>query len=228
MGLQRVGHDWATDLIWCMLSRVQLFVTPQIVTCQAPLPMEFPRQECWSGLSFSPPGDLPNPGIESTFPASPALAGGLFTTLPRKCSWEQKKLPRKTYSFLPRDQLGSICNCHSTRLLMTLQCEWLVQRTSPKIYGGQHTQWPGASFSPLGWLCNQVLPMEAFTVKTLLRGPAKEYHKIFCNSVSPRNANSLGFSPRVSYWMLNLSSEDNTCSLYLLLLFYFQVLFIYY
>ena len=36
------------------------------------------RQEYWSGLLF-PPGDLPNPGIE---PASPALAGGFFTTEP--------------------------------------------------------------------------------------------------------------------------------------------------
>ena len=37
---------------------------------QAPLSMGFPRQEHWSGLSFLPPGDLPNPGIE---PRSPAL-----------------------------------------------------------------------------------------------------------------------------------------------------------
>ena len=35
--------------------------------------MESPRQEYWSGLPFPPPGNLPNPGIESL---SPALAGG--------------------------------------------------------------------------------------------------------------------------------------------------------
>ena len=29
---------------------------------QAPLSMEFPRQEYWSGLPFPPPGDLSNPG----------------------------------------------------------------------------------------------------------------------------------------------------------------------
>jgi len=39
--------------------------------------MGFPRQEYWSGLPFPPPGDLPNPRIES---ASLALAGGFFTT----------------------------------------------------------------------------------------------------------------------------------------------------
>ena len=33
------------------------------VACQAPLFMGFPRQEYWSGLPHSPPGDLPNPGI---------------------------------------------------------------------------------------------------------------------------------------------------------------------
>ena len=32
--------------------------------------MGLSRQEYWSGLPFSPPGDLPNPGIE---PGSPAL-----------------------------------------------------------------------------------------------------------------------------------------------------------
>ena len=41
--------------------------------------MEFSRQEYWSGLPFPVPGDLPNPGMES---ASPALAGGFFTTEP--------------------------------------------------------------------------------------------------------------------------------------------------
>ena len=37
---------------------------------QAPLSMEFSRQEYWSGLPFSPPGDLPDPGIK---PKAPAL-----------------------------------------------------------------------------------------------------------------------------------------------------------
>ena len=33
----------------------------------------------WNGLPFLSPGDLPDPRIE---PASPALAGGLFTNEP--------------------------------------------------------------------------------------------------------------------------------------------------
>ena len=46
---------------------------------QAPLSVGFLRQEYRSGLPFPPPGDLPDPGTE---PASPALAGGFFTSEP--------------------------------------------------------------------------------------------------------------------------------------------------
>jgi len=45
-------------------------VTPWTVVHQAPLSVEFFRQEYWSGLPCPPPGDLPNPGFE---PKSPAL-----------------------------------------------------------------------------------------------------------------------------------------------------------
>ena len=47
---------------------VQLFATPWTVTYQALPSMGFSRQEYWSGLPFPPPGDLPNPGIESGSP----------------------------------------------------------------------------------------------------------------------------------------------------------------
>ena len=60
-------------------SCVCLFVNTWTVVHQAPLSMEFPRQEYWSGLSFPPPGDLPDPGIELISPGSPALAGKFFT-----------------------------------------------------------------------------------------------------------------------------------------------------
>ena len=57
------------------------FAIPWIVACQAPLSMGFSRQESWSGLSFPPPGDLPDPGIEPISPASPALADDFFTAM---------------------------------------------------------------------------------------------------------------------------------------------------
>ena len=45
-------------------SRVQLFVALQTIARQAPLSVGFSKQEYWRGLPCSPPGDLPNPGIE--------------------------------------------------------------------------------------------------------------------------------------------------------------------
>ena len=44
------------------LSHVQLFATPWTVAYQGPLSVGFFRQEYWSELPFSPPGDLSNPG----------------------------------------------------------------------------------------------------------------------------------------------------------------------
>ena len=66
----------------CVRACSQLYptvVTAWTVAHQSPLSMEFSRQENWSKLLFPSPGDLPDSGIE---PASPALAGGFFTTEP--------------------------------------------------------------------------------------------------------------------------------------------------
>ena len=49
-------------LISCF-SCIWVFVTPWAVACQAALSIEFFRQEYWSGLAFTAPGDLPNPVI---------------------------------------------------------------------------------------------------------------------------------------------------------------------
>ena len=69
---------------WCaqLLSRVQLFTAPWIVTHWAPLSMGFSRQEYWSGLPVLPSGDLRNSGIEPSSLASLALAGQFFTQSP--------------------------------------------------------------------------------------------------------------------------------------------------
>ena len=58
-----------------LLNRVWLFATTWTVACRIPLCIEFSRQEYWSRLSFLPPADLPNPGIE---PQSPALEADMF------------------------------------------------------------------------------------------------------------------------------------------------------
>ena len=67
-----------------LFSCVQLFVTAWNAAHRAPLSMEFARQEYWSRLPFLTPGDLPDPGIKLLSPMFPALAGGFFTTVPRR------------------------------------------------------------------------------------------------------------------------------------------------
>ena len=54
-------------------------------TTRVSLSVGFSRQEYWSGLPCPPPRRLPDPGIEHTSLASPALAGGFFTT---NATWE--------------------------------------------------------------------------------------------------------------------------------------------
>ena len=71
------GPKRAWESLCCMLSHVRLFATPWTVACQAPLSIGFPSKNPVNGLPFTPPGDLPDPGIEIM---SPALAGGFFTT----------------------------------------------------------------------------------------------------------------------------------------------------
>ena len=68
----------------CMLNHVLTFATPWTIAHQAPLSMEFSRQEYWSGLLFSTPGDLPNPGIKTMSFKSPILVGRFFITLTTK------------------------------------------------------------------------------------------------------------------------------------------------
>ena len=63
-------------------SRVPLFATLWTIARQHPLSMGFSQQECWSGLLCPPPGDLPNPGIESMSLKSLALAGEFLPLVP--------------------------------------------------------------------------------------------------------------------------------------------------
>ena len=84
MGSQRVRHDWATDLIWSVpfgcTARWSSYTSEWVIVAQScltlwdpmecsqvPLSMEFSRQEYWSGLPFTSPADLPNPGIKHWF-----------------------------------------------------------------------------------------------------------------------------------------------------------------
>ena len=89
------------------LSRVRLFVAPGTVACQAPLFMEFSRQEYWSGLPFPPAGNLPYPGIKRPSLASPILTGRFLTTAPpRKPAFNfLDKMALKIYVPLTSDSM---------------------------------------------------------------------------------------------------------------------------
>ena len=66
----------------CVLSnfsKVQFFVTLWTVACKVLLPMEFSRQEYWSGLPCRLPGDHPSPGIDPMSLMSPVMADGSDT-----------------------------------------------------------------------------------------------------------------------------------------------------
>ena len=62
------------------LSLVWLFATTRTLACQAPLFMEFSRQEYGRELPFPPPEDLSDPGVEPTSPVVPVFTGIFFTT----------------------------------------------------------------------------------------------------------------------------------------------------
>ena len=78
-----LGEKLVLEYNACMLSWSVMLGSLQpsgTVARQASLSMGFSRQEYWSELSFPPPGDLPDPGTETSSPTSPAFAAGFFTT----------------------------------------------------------------------------------------------------------------------------------------------------
>ena len=78
-------------VVCCLAAKLcpTLFEILWTVTRQARLSLGFPRQEDWSGLSFPPPGHLPDLGFE---PRSPALE--FFTTEPPWCVRIPSKEPK--------------------------------------------------------------------------------------------------------------------------------------
>ena len=111
---------------------VRLFVIPWTEVRQAPLSMGFSRQEYWSRLSFPSPRDLPNPEMEPISHASPALAGGFFTTAP----------PENPTCF--RLVVTSISSVQSLRLFVT---PWTVAHQAPLSMGfSRQEHWSGLPF----------------------------------------------------------------------------------
>ena len=122
---------------WCcfVIKSCPTLATLWTVAHQTPLSMGFPRQEYWSGLPFPSSGDLPNPG---TKPASPAFAGGLFTTEPAGKSYiyigvSNSLQPHGLYS--PWKSPGQNTGVGSHSLLQGI---FLIQRSNPGLL---HCRW---------------------------------------------------------------------------------------
>ena len=86
---------------------VWLFAIPWTVACQAPLLMKYSRQENWSGLSFSSPGDFPDPGIHSgqSWPCVSCLAGRFFTI------WATREIVKPVLRFVTFLVTAVISSC---------------------------------------------------------------------------------------------------------------------
>ena len=122
----------------CMCAQSGLTVTPWTIACQAPLSMEFSRQEHWSGLPFPSPGDLPDPGVEPTSLVSPALAGRFLIT---SSTWESHT------SVI-------LCGCSVTQSCPTL-----------RHHGLQHARHPCPSPSP--GACSNSSPLSRWCHPTI-------------------------------------------------------------
>ena len=146
-----------------LLSCVQLFATPWTVGRQAPLSVEFPRQEYWSGLPSPSPGDLPDPGMELT---PPVFAGGFFTTAPsgrpeqgsnlHPLQWE-----RGVFHSVVKDRqvlkIPHFCSCPS-RILITSMLDHLLLshrflRLCSFFFSVIQTEWILLIAPPVRWFC---------------------------------------------------------------------------
>ena len=121
------------------LNHIPLFETLWTVIHQAPLSMELPSQEYWSGLPFPTPGDLPKSGIK---PASLALAGGFLTTSTR---WEAPFLFHYMHifedvglKFTLRSLVILLWNCsyYKSRYSEILKCKFYLNEA---IYSKSHS-----------------------------------------------------------------------------------------
>ena len=120
---------------------------------QAPLAMEFSRQEYWSGLLGSPPGDLLNPGIETKGRIWPTLqADSLLSEPPGK---PQKQLcsSLNTFYYFRVTILHHCIGFYNFELLSYTQIHWPLQYCC-KV-GVRSRTW----FYPITNSCVNLLPL---------------------------------------------------------------------
>ena len=149
--LSRISHIW-------------LFAAPWTVAHQAPLSMEFSRQEYSSGLTFSTPGDLPSSGIEMAPLVSPALAGRFFININEKPMWleesqlnwscnHQSNLDSKRMRFLKiRKTVPYLYACSLKQLLKMVLCVVYLGSEPATCYGHVEKSTGNTSFRRSWWI----------------------------------------------------------------------------
>ena len=97
---KRKAREQQHEQVSWMVSHVPLFVTTWTIA-RLLLSMKYSRQEYWSGLLFSTPGNLPKSGMEPVTPVSHGLLGGFYTIVP----------PGKPSNFLAAAAAKSLQSC---------------------------------------------------------------------------------------------------------------------
>ena len=138
-------------LLFWWLSCVQHFCVPMDCSPSGSSPMEFPRQEYWSGLPFPSPEDLPNSGIKSVFPT---LTSGFFITEPpREAQFACLLFPISILTYTETDKIipvfqRQIWMPFYENTFIVWRREW--QPTSPFLPGEFHGQRSLAGYSSWG------------------------------------------------------------------------------
>ena len=132
-GIWAWGQFLDVRMLSCF-SHVWLCTTPWTVAYQAPLSMEFSRQEHWSGLPFPSQEYLPDPGIEAVSLTSPSLADGFFTT-----STTSGYIWRCNWLALCHTSLEKSMATHSS--ICAWRIPWTVEPGGLQSMGSQRVRW---------------------------------------------------------------------------------------
>ena len=137
-------------------------------SCQAPLSMEFSRQEYWSGLPYPPPGDLLDLGIFWTQGSNPLSVAGRFFTV-----WATREAHTNS--------MFTEAHCGNSLPWFVFIFKGLAQRSDTS--GTVHNSWPlsrvppgllqGSSLRGLSWIQGEPEgrvrnPKSKFSLKCLL------------------------------------------------------------
>ena len=179
------SHTWGLSCF----SRAQLFATVRTIAHQAPLSMAFSRQEYWSGMPFSSPGDLPDPRIEPESFTFPALAGKFFTT---SATWMP---PSVQFSSVAQSCLALCDPMDRTMPVLPVHCQ-LPEFTQTHVHGVGDAIQPSHPLSSLLLLPSIFPSIRVFSNESVLHIRWSKYWS-FSFSISPFTERSRLISFRI-------------------------------